>query len=155
MAAKLRILDAGTWREITRLHVRQAGVWRTLKTLKVMNGGVWRTVGVFADPFSVTVSPLALYSSFTRTETGLSPPETLTSDLATAVPAGGLPPYSYSWAHLSGDTFTVSHPTNAGTYFSHLFTSYGTRAGTYRITVTDSVGSTATADLQIQIDFSF
>lgn len=149
----LKIQDAGTLRTITRLAIRQAGVTRQIKTLKVMHGGVLRTVAVFASPLSLSASPAG--SSNTYESFGLPLPQTLTSDLITAIPSGGLAPFTYAWAYLSGDTFTVSHPTSAGTYFSHTFNSFGIRSGTYRCTVTDSVGTTATVDVPISIEFIF
>lgn len=153
MAANLKAQDAGTLRTITRGYARLAGVTRTLKTAKVMDGGVLRTVAIFASPLSLTASPAGAantYESF-----GMPLPQTLTTDLITAIPAGGLAPFTYAWAYLSGDVFSVSHPTGAGTYFNYTFNAFGFRSATYRCTVTDSVGSTATVDVPISIEFMF
>lgn len=153
MAAQFRILDNGTLRTPTRLRIMQAGLLRTIKTLKVMDGGTLRTVAIFASPLSVSASPSEATGSFNGS--GVFPPQTLTTDLVTAIPSGGIAPYTYAWAYLSGSTFTVSHPTSAGTFFSHNFVAFGTRSGTYRCTVTDSLGSTATVDVPVSIEFSF
>jgi hypothetical protein len=153
MTALFRILDNGTLRTITRGWVKQAGVLRRLKTGKAMHGGTLRTVAIFADALTASASPLASEGDYTGS--GAFPPLFLTADLVTAIPIGGLSPYTYSWTHVSGDTFTLSSPATAGTYFSHNFTTYGTRSGTYRCTVTDSVGITATVDVPVQIQFSF
>lgn len=52
---------------------------------------------------------------------------------ATAVPIGGLPPFTYSWAPSGGTTDTAT----------------GLAAGTYTVTVTDDFGLTTTADATV------
>lgn len=52
----------------------------------------------------------------------------------TALVAGGYPPYTYSWSSGLGSTATVNTPTVSGTY---------------TVTVTDSVGCTKTANINL------
>lgn len=153
MAASFKVQNAGTLRTITGGKVRVAGVTRTLKTAKVMHGGSLRTVAIFASPLTVSASPSAAQGDFAGS--GALPPQGLETNLVTAIPSGGFAPYTYAWTHVSGDTFTVTNPSSASTYFAHTFTSYGTRSGVYRCTVTDSLGSTATVDVNVLIQFTF
>jgi hypothetical protein len=153
MTAHLKAMDAGTLRTITRGSTKLAGVTRTIKTVKVMDGGVLRTVAIFTGPLTAAASPPSATGAYGGS--GALPPQTLTTDLVTAISSGGTAPLTYVWAYLSGDTFSVSHPTSAGTYFSHNFTSFGSRNGVYRCTVTDSLGLTATVDVPVDIEFSF
>lgn len=137
----LKIHDAGTLRTITRGYVKQAGILRTLREIKVMDGGTLRTVAVFADPLTVTAS-----GAYAEGESS-----TLTTDSATASPSGGFAPYTYSWALLTnggGGASTAATPSMASTTFTKTGVSIGaTFTDTWRVTVTDSSGQTATADV--------
>lgn len=149
----IRIQDAGTLRTITRGSVRVAGVTRALRTIKVMDGGVLRTVAVFADPLSVSISPSAL-AAFAQENT------TVTTDTASASPTGGLAPFTYAWtlqANGGGTASTANSASSATTSFTKtnvpLETTY---SDTWRVTVTDAVGQTATANIIASFtNFSF
>lgn len=105
-------------------------------------------VTITRQDFSATASPLVLYKSTTTSSA--------TTSSTTVTPAGGVSPYTYSWALFDGDTLTVNSPTSATTTFS----ASGLQDGdflysTYRCTVTDSTSGTpltATADVVITIE---
>lgn len=59
---------------------------------------------------------------------------------ATAVPSNGTPNYEYSWSTQAAPTTIISTTNNIS----------GVAAGTYRVTVTDASGCTATASITIQ-----
>lgn len=61
----------------------------------------------------------------------------------TATPVGGLSPYTYAWTRLSGEG-SPNSPTMATTNFGATIFPV-TEFGFFRVTVTDSVGQTATA----------
>lgn len=142
----LKIQDAGTLRTIKRLWIKQAGVLRRIRTLKVMDGDELRTVGVFSDPLAVFLPPGAGDVEFV-------PPggSTLVVATATAAVSGGFGPFSYSWSYVSGDVFTIGSPTSATASFSKTLTGNSHQSGTYRVTVTDSVGDTATATIVVTL----
>lgn len=142
MAAKLRVLDNGTLREITRLTGKQAGVLRQIKTLKVMDGGVLRLVGVFASPLSVTATDGAGFAS--------SPGPVTVTAFSTATPSGGLPPYTYFWTGPS-----PSSPSAAGCGFSATVGPGGVVFSSATVTVTDSIGQTAEADCSLEFTNEF
>ena len=69
----------------------------------------------------------------------------------TASASGGTPGYSYSWAKISGTTFTISNSADAATKFAKYYTAGATESGVYRCTVTDSFGATGYADCSVSI----
>ncbi|WPZ05481.1 hypothetical protein [Pelagerythrobacter marinus] len=137
----LQIRDAGTLRTITRLTIRQAGVNRSIRTLKVMDGGVLRTVAIFADPLAVTAPDT----------NGHQDSSTVITNLITATPSGGFSPYTYAWSLIANggaSPSTATAPTSAGTSFSKSGLIPGqTVTDTWRVTVTDSLGQTASHDI--------
>jgi len=70
------------------------------------------------------------------------------TDTATANVSGGVDPGSIVWTKVSGDTFTVL-PSN--TDFAVYFQGTTGQSATYRATVTDGLGRTATADVAVSI----
>lgn len=73
------------------------------------------------------------------------------SDTIGVTPSGGVAPYTYSWALLSGFAMTISNPTNAASYFSATVPGGVTRSAVYRCTVTDAASATATVDVPIDL----
>lgn len=88
--------------------------------------------------FSVSASP----SSVSGLDDGGAP----TTDATTATPTGAVGSVTYSWARTSGDGSPGS-PTSATTTFTAYPGAPGTVYGTFRVTATDSLGRTATADV--------
>lgn len=70
---------------------------------------------------------------------------------STATPSGGVAPYSYLWSQVSGGTFTIDSPTSASTNFRRAGNppTPSPSSGTYRVTVTDSIGGTAFKDITV------
>lgn len=70
----------------------------------------------------------------------------------TASPAGGSPGYTYSWSRVSGSTaISATDPTSYYTYFSATMTPPSLVSAVFRVTVTDSLGATATADVTVTL----
>jgi hypothetical protein len=93
--------------------------------------------------FDVSAAP----SPVSRTRSG-SVTSAVSTVGVTATPAGGIAPYSYSWAFASGnsDIGAVS-PSAATTAFSALLDPGDSIAATFTCTVTDSEGATGSVDV--------
>lgn len=66
--------------------------------------------------------------------------------------SGGVTPYTYSWAKVSGDAITVTNETTATPTFSATGLAYGeSRSAVYELTVTDSIGTVGTDQATITI----
>lgn len=134
----VRIMTSGGLRTIQRLRVMHFGQLRTVKTLKVMDNGSLRLVGNFYSDVVASISPSSAYGTSTG---GLA-----TTNSVTASASGGLFPYTYSWSRISNDNpgtpFAVN-PSLATTTFRGM----PDGKATFRVTVTDSLGTQATADV--------
>jgi len=139
MALKLR--KGGVWQDITGLKLYAAGAWRTIKNVKVYASGAWRDVANF-----VTVSPMSAKAvpAFVGGSSNFS---VVTTGSTTVTPIGGSAPCTYAWVVSTAPypSFAVS-PTSATTVFRCSGIASGDdSSGTATCTVTDSLGSTATA----------
>lgn len=86
-------------------------------------------VGSEALPFSASINPSGV--------TG-SGKVNITTGVATCTASGGVAPYTYLWAFVSGDAVTVLTPTADNTRFR----SNSTSSSVYSCTVTDSTPGT-------------
>lgn len=127
----------GAWRSVGRADVYVDGQWRRLTRSEQYVGGAWETGDRFLIP---------LTASATSEVTGFGYITVITNP-ATVTPAGGLGPYTYSWARISGTYGTANSPTSATTTFYATPPSNTIQTSVFRCTVTDSLGSTATADV--------
>jgi hypothetical protein len=67
----------------------------------------------------------------------------------TATATGGVPGYTYLWEHISGDTPAINNPNIASpTWIGTACDGYPNES-TWQVTVTDSVGSTGTATIDV------
>lgn len=142
-----QVLDAGTLRTISAGQVKVAGVMRPLRFIKAMDGGSLRTVATFIQPLTVSANDAGGNGDGTEGTT------VSTTIASTATPSGGLGPFTYAWtliANGGGDASYANTPSAASTTFnkgnvpaSQIY------ADTWRVTVTDSLGSTATADITV------
>ncbi len=90
-------------------------------------------------PPTVSISPSPLTISAPTVEAA--------SGTATASAAGGVPPYTYSWSHLTGSRVSVSGSQTATFSTSVAYNDSFTES--FRVTVTDAATNTATADLNV------
>ncbi|MBG0858531.1 MAG: gliding motility-associated C-terminal domain-containing protein, partial [Bacteroidales bacterium] len=115
-----------------------------------LNGGPWQSSGTFgslvAGPYTITIRD-AIMDTYTVPVTIIEPPELTVSTTqvdvlcfgsatgsATAVPSGGVEPYTWSWNTLPVQTTA---------------TATGLSAATYTVTVTDANGCTTNASVTI------
>lgn len=130
----------GAWRQLARGEVFIGGAWRTLRSSETYKNGAWVQSASFVTPLMVIANDVTrggFYStSATRTVSGTS----------SALPSGGIAPYSYSWVILSGPA-TVGSPSTASTSITATIAAETQVTGAARVTVTDAVGTVANADI--------
>ena len=146
--------DGGIWRTITSPAVRVSGSWQPVQNAWVRVSGAWQNFYAAVTSFTASASP-----TFVTGLNIISAPDDcpVTTNSTTVTPTGGVAPYTYSWAYVSGDSATVNSPTSATTTFSRnvFINNPGQsfiRSGVYRCTVTDSASQTATADVDVITD---
>lgn len=137
----------GVWHDLSSLKVFRNGAWRKLRTLKVYRSGTWQIIGNFIQPLSLAISPSEVDGGGSDGFHSVL----ITSAAATATPAGGIAPYSYAWAQLSGDAMTILAPTSAMTQFRASAPPGRTLSATFQCTCADNAGSAATASVFVQL----
>lgn len=131
----MKVRISAVLRTISDAAVRIDGTKRAVSRVGYYNGTSVVNIATFASPLSATVSP------DTASGDVLGGGQATTNSL-TITPEGGTGPFSYAWARLSGDG-AATQPTRATTAFTHFFnTPDGDTTGTFRCTVTDSLGET-------------
>lgn len=74
----------------------------------------------------------------------------------TGTPSGGVAPYAYSWAKISGgSTMTLVSPASQSTVISRRVSSNTPESGVFRCTITDSVGTSGHADVTITLEKTY
>lgn len=114
------------------------------------NVAATKTVDVNVSISRTTLSVTLDTYNLTATDSTIGT-HTITTSSVTATPAGGTSPYTYSWALLSGTALTVNSPSSASTTFSKSVSTGAEYYSTYRVTVTDAVAATATADVDVSM----
>ena len=142
----LKAVASSAEKDVERMEVTVGGAQKRVVRLEAWNGSAWKVVQSFAPPISLNVAPSSVSG------TGDSHAAILiTSSTATATPTGGTAPYTYAWTKVSGDTLTVTNPTNASTAFRASIGPGDSRGATYRCTVTDKNGLTAQDTVSITL----
>lgn len=136
----------GAWRDLTSAKISIDGIsWKTItRGVACVDGTNWVTIANFVPALSVSVHP-AIANGFASP---LKPiPQTVNTSSLTATPAGGKAPFTYSWSTLShtGSSPTITSPTSASTTASAVVAANTDQTATVQVTVTDALGSTATA----------
>jgi hypothetical protein len=137
-----------TARTLTALVIRDGGnVSRTITELWVRDlNGVPRLV--FNPSGSATLAVTTDNDSVHGRSHGTG---TATTSIVTATPTGGTAPYTYAWSLLSTDGTPdpdADNPTSAATSFTQTGMNPDDYiASTWRVTVMDANGVTATADV--------
>ena len=122
----------GVWRTIAAAKAYINGAWRTPSTAKAYVSGAWRTVANFVSPITLAIT--GQYQSISST-----------SQSQTATPTGGLAPFAYVWATVSSSyPLTFSGGTAATTTVA-TSSPYTDEYVTVQCTVTDALGTSATA----------
>lgn len=135
----VQVATAGGMRTLLRLRVQHFGALRTVRQLKVMDGGTLKLVGNFYDDVSVSISGIPY---------GTSTGGIVTTSRVSALATGGLFPYTFSWALVSHDNPGTPFPVNP-TAATTAFRGFPDGTATFRVTVTDSLGTQGTATVDI------
>lgn len=137
----------GAWRTFVAGEVFVGGEWRSLASVEGFFNGEWRPVVTYQKPITVSVMPSAVMG---RRTSPLPSYGVVTSSLTTATPSGGRAPFTYSWAPISGIAQATA-PNSATTAFRAGLPPETVETSVVRVTVTDSAGSTATADVTVNL----
>jgi hypothetical protein len=135
----VRVRADGAWRTVRSGRIRINNAWRQLTRAAVYHDGAWRQSAVFVEPLTLAAAP-------PFTDGIIIVPGTAATGNVTATPSGGLAPFTYAWTRISGAEASISNPANATTSFSLFMATPGDLSTVFRCTVTDALGSTATAD---------
>ena len=136
----MKAFVGAAWREITSAKAFIGGAWRTLTVGKAYNGSAWQSAASFVLPMSLTITP-------NPCNTGGS--YYVVSRTMTATPTGGLGPFTYAWtitAQTGPRPLALNSTSSANTTVGGNIT-YGDYTFTLQCTVTDSLGTTAIAQV--------
>lgn len=130
-----RIFAGGALRTPTRISVMAGGQVRAVQSIKAMVGGVLKLVYQGFPTLTASASPDAVSGAGGAT---------VQTNQATVTPAGGVGPYTYSWACTSFSGATAPYAVSPS-FATTNFRQNGSGTATFVCTVTDSLGHTATA----------
>ena len=101
-----------------------------------------------------TPAAMALTLTAARTATATAATSGLATTAAvTMTTTGGRSPYTYSWSRIAGSRSTASNAAIVATQFSAQLDLGETMSETWRVTVTDSVGHTQSADTVVTFTY--
>ena len=140
----MKVNVGGTLKPVVSAKVNVGGTLKTVVRAKHNVAGAIKTGDTFTLPLSAIASP--------GTVNGFSASATVTTNTTTATPTGGLGPYTYSWARITGSG-SITAATSATTAFYATLSPESTSSGTFRCTATDSLGSTATIFADVLAEF--
>lgn len=141
----LKAVVGGAEKLAAKADIYISGAKKRVVRIDAWNGSAWKLVQSFAPPITLAVTPSVsgAGSSFGTIS--------ITSGVATATPTGGTGPYTYAWTKVAGDTLTVTSPNSASTTFRAGIGPSDSRSATYRCTVTDKNGLTASGNVSIYL----
>lgn len=134
----LQIRTGGVSKAVQSAYVMSGGTLKRVVEIKAMVGGALKSLAIFAGPLSVVS---------TNVNNGGAAAFGSTTNLSQATVTGGVAPYTYARVLLSdpsGVDPDIDTPLAAGTTFTRDTLNEG--ACTFRVTVTDALGTVATDD---------
>lgn len=124
-----------------------------------MSGALLQSASVVLEPLKASGDK----SLVTGGGSGFSPcGDPGSTDLVTITASGGVPPYSYAWAQVGGNAdsgpYAANSPTSNATSFSdansQVCDADTITDETWRCTVTDNDGRTATRDVTVRLTWA-
>lgn len=126
------------------LRRRSGSAWANITAARRRISGSW--VSVLG--LSAAAAPGSVSGSSTTPVNGPTSVNINTTS-TTVTPTSGVTPYSYAWTLIaSNGSWSINNPSSATCSFNALSVLRNeTRTGTFRCTVTDTIGQTAIADI--------
>lgn len=138
----LKVVIGGVEKGPSSAKVTVAGATKNARRIEVYDDGAWHVGHSFIAALTLSVSP-----GVTAAEGDGGGLTNLETPTVTAMPSGGLGPFTYAWTKTSGTTATITSPTAATTSFAKTSIPPGSTlySATFQCLCTDSTGQTATA----------
>ena len=140
----IKVRISGALKTISSGKVKCDGDVKSLARIAYYNGTDVKDLKVFTIAMTVAVSPLAAEAEIFESGTAVT-------NTVTVTPTGGQGPHTYAWTKNSGDG-TITSPTKATTAFSQTLEADEDTEGSFRCTVTDSLG--VAASLNVAANFT-
>lgn len=144
----MRINLPDGWKEVTAAKYWTGSKWASLTRGLFYDGTEWQEIAKFTELLEVELSSGDVYGFVATPQ-----PSAVTSSSVTASPSGGLGPYQYLWEFISGNASTALQPNFASTSFRNgNVPANNVETSVFRVTVTDALGSEATAQVTAQFE---
>lgn len=136
--------------DVSTLKRWNGSAWVDISTAQRWNGSSW--VAVTLPGGSGAISATASRSSVSGTVTSAALIVDVTSSSVTITTTGGTAPYTYAWSQLSGDAAIAADTVDSDTTtFTATVSKDDALSGTFRCTVTDSLGAIDTVDVGVTL----
>ena len=144
MTIKVRV--GGALKTVSSIRLRVSGALRSVVSVRVMSGDL-KTVYAVSNPVA-SITPNPAHKSSITSPVTYKP---------VCIVTGGALPISYSWTLLASDNGTpsISGGETSSPTLSAALSSGETATCTYRCSITDALGSAASADVQITFERVF
>lgn len=151
----LKRWDGAAMVDLTTLKRWDGAAFVDLTVAKRWDGAAFQDLAGFGgggSGFSVTITPGSADGYVFNPEPASLIQHVITNSV-TASAAGGTGPYTYAWTYVSGSSaHTPSAPAAATTGFSADQPKNSERNSVWRVTATDSLAATATADIPVRTE---
>ncbi len=123
------VKTGGSFSPVLQPYIKSSGSWVPVLNIWVRNGGSW---SLAFTGFTASAAP--------NPADGTALSSTVDSVFCTATPTGGVGPFTYAWAYVSGDaTISIVSPTSSTTVFRATGMAVGEiRSAVFSCVVTDT-----------------
>lgn len=150
MAASANVKISDAWHALSAVRCKIGGSWKTVVGGYVKIGSNWHPFLGSGGGASLTVTQTVGTISGSRSDAG-----SVTSSSALGIVTNGTAAFTYAWTKVSGDTFTINTATAISTTFTTTLTNGQSKSGVYKLTVTDSLAATASANVTVNLTSTY